>query len=358
MKQLFGKVYNISTIFMVFGAFLILSCSNNEVEVGDWESFFPKEDVNRYENVVEAPIDKGATAMTKKVYSYLRSNFGTNILSGNPHVELCGVSPKILSYDLMFYTQGCIDSGDKVEDGIPYRITWYEKYQSANEVGGILTLQWHWYAPKDGYAFYYKNASHPNGTTFDVNKAVEKGTEEYNLVIRDIDAISVQLRRLADKNIPVLFRPLHEAAGSDGTDAWFWWGAKGAEPCKKLWDILYDRLTNHHQLHNLLWVWSSPVEGWYPGNDKVDVLGYDSYPAKYDYSTQKTVFNRLYTMCDGKKMIAMTENGPIPDINACFEEDAPWLFFMTWDTFLESHNSSEHVQSMMNNERVIKMPKK
>jgi mannan endo-1,4-beta-mannosidase len=45
----------------------------------------------------------------------------------------------------------------------------------------------------------------------------------------------------------VLWRPLHEADG-----AWFWWGAKGPKIFKKMWRIMYDRLTNYHQLHNLL----------------------------------------------------------------------------------------------------------
>lgn len=35
----------------------------------------------------------------------------------------------------------------------------------------------------------------------------------YTLIIRDIDAIAVQLKRLQAANIPVLWRPLHEAEG-------------------------------------------------------------------------------------------------------------------------------------------------
>ena len=42
-----------------------------------------------------------------------------------------------------------------------------------------------------------------------------------------MDAIALQLKKVASNNIPVLWRPLHEAAGG-----WFWWGAKGAEPFK------------------------------------------------------------------------------------------------------------------------------
>lgn len=333
----------------------LLACAEKVEADDDWEKFFPQEKSEIAKKVDESPVDKAANFSSKKLYNYLRSCYGNNILLGDPNFSVMGSTPKIIAYDLMFYTQGCIESGDKVEDGIPYRINWYDKYKTDNGVGGIITLHWHWYAPKDGYSFYYKNSSHPNGTTFDVSKAVIKGTEENKLIIRDIDAIAKNLKRFDDQDIPILFRPLHEAGGSNGKDAWFWWGAKGPEACIELWKIMYERLTYFHKLHNLLWVWSSPVDGWYPGNEYVDILGYDSYPSPHDYSPQSSYFKKLYDMCGGKKMIAMTENGPIPDIDRCFKENCPWLFFMTWYGYLESHNSEEHIMEILNNERLIKL---
>ena len=72
----------------------------------------------------------------------------------------------------------------------------------------------------------------------------------------------------------LLWRPLHEASGK-----WFWWGAKGAAPCKALWNLMYDRMVNHHGLTNLIWVWNSDGADyeWYPGDDKVDILARDFY---------------------------------------------------------------------------------
>ena len=69
--------------------------------------------------------------------------------------------------------------------------------------------------------------------------------EGYDLLIRDIDAIAEQLKRLQDAGVPVLWRPLHEASGG-----WFWWGNAGAEAYKELYVLLYDRLTNHHDRGN------------------------------------------------------------------------------------------------------------
>jgi mannan endo-1,4-beta-mannosidase len=73
--------------------------------------------------------------------------------------------------------------------------------------------------------------------------------------MKDIDTIAVQLKKLQSKGIPVLFRPLHEAEGG-----WFWWGAQGPEPCKKLWRILYQRLTHHHRINNLIWMVRTPED--------------------------------------------------------------------------------------------------
>ena len=42
-------------------------------------------------------------------------------------------------------------------------------------------------------------------------------------------------------DVPVLWRPLHEASGG-----WFWWGAKGPEPFKQLWELMFQRFTQVH----------------------------------------------------------------------------------------------------------------
>jgi mannan endo-1,4-beta-mannosidase len=168
-------------------------------------------------------------------------------------------------------------------------------------------------------------------------------TQEYKDVMRDIDAIAVQLKRLQTAGVPVLWRPLHEAGGT-----WFWWGAKGANVAKTLYYMMYDRLTNYHQLNNLIWVWSSPEPDWYPGNDKVDMIGYDSYPGAYNYSSQKAVFNQLYSIVNGEKLIALTETGPIPNINQSLADDVPWLYFLAWNDLVASQNSTAHIQEVYN----------
>lgn len=179
-----------------------------------------------------------------------------------------GKTPALLAVDLMDYTPSRVEHGARgtsVEDAIAHHAR-----------GGIVSVLWHWNAP----AGLYDTAEQPwwsgfytRATDFDVSRAMADQTNaNYTLLVRDVDAIAAQLRRLRDAGVAVLWRPLHEAEG-----AWFWWGAKGPEPCKKLWAMVHDRLTNHHGLDNLIWVWNSARPEWYPGDETVDILSADVY---------------------------------------------------------------------------------
>ena len=300
-------------------------------------------------------IDAQATAEAKGLYGYLKSQFGINIISGSTAdyyenvKQIVGKSPMLKAWDFSSYSPmyaynwannqhafGAVDNHDAEN-----AINWYNSTQKK----GIVTIHWHWHSPSGGTPGV--NTFYTNLSTFDVSKAVIAGTQENTDVIRDIDAIAVQLTKLRDAGVPVLWRPLHEAGGG-----WFWWGAKGSAPAKALWDIMYDRLNNYFGLHNLIWVWSSPEADWYPGNEKVDIIGYDSYPGVYNYTPQKNMFDQLYNITAGNKMIAMSENGPIPDVPVMFSSEATWLWFMTWNDLATVQNTNQHLLDVYNNPKV------
>lgn len=192
---------------------------------------------------------------------------------------------------------------EPTDDGtIAKAIEWYKSTNG----GGIVSFQWHWFSPSGGEL--RTSTFYTNNTNFDVRKAVEVNTLEYNLTLRDIDAIAVQLKRLQNAKVPILWRPLHEAGGG-----WFWWGAKGAAPTKKLLDIIFERIDKHHGINNLIWVWSTPEVSWYPGKDRVDIIGYDSYPGSHNYDCNLKMFMQLRNIVSATKMVVLSENGPIPD---------------------------------------------
>lgn len=303
-----------------------------------------------YTQVDTALIDPQANDATRKVFAFLRSQYGRHILTGQTDywdslVAIAGKTPVVRAFDMQNYSEHnpWHDDWSSWDDGTVQRaIEWHRSTRGK----GIVSFQWHWFSPMGGTL--RKSIFYTKETEFDIGRAVTPGTAEYAATVRDIDSIAVQLKRLQDAGIPVLWRPLHEAGGG-----WFWWGAKGAAPAKALWDLMYSRLTGIHGLHNLIWVWSTPEPDWYPGNAKVDIVGYDSYPGAFVYASQKAVFDQLFSMVGGKKLVAMTENGPIPDIGACIEEDAMWAYFSTWVDFAKTENTAAHVREVYAHSKAI-----
>lgn len=90
-------------------------------------------------------------------------------------------------------------------------------------------------------------------------------------------------------------------------------------------------MTNYHKLNNLIWVWNSVAATWYPGDDVVDILSYDSYPsATGDHGAVSARFNDLITLGQNKKLIALSEVGEIPDPDLLQVYHADWSYFVTW----------------------------
>lgn len=227
--------------------------------------------------------------------------------------ELLGYSPNV-NYDDI--TEEGLTEVEENKDTIKMAIKWAEEYK------GIVGYCWHWFSPTSGRdkSFYTEH------TDFDLAYAMANtDSAEYKAIVSDIDYMAGQLQIFKDKNIPILWRPLHEAEGG-----WFWWGAKGADACIKLWKLMYDRYTNIHGLDNLIWVWNSPNPDWYPGNECVDIISCDLYVPKYDYNPLEKEFLHLESITTNK-MILLGENGVIPDPDVMFNNsEAGWLSFMTW----------------------------
>ncbi|KAI8931235.1 hypothetical protein NX059_011583 [Plenodomus lindquistii] len=278
-------------------------------------------------NITTTPVNPNANADAKALLSYLGSIYGNHILSGQQDqasldwvTTNVGHTPAILGLDLMDYTDSRTSRGASSQD-ISHALAFAEK-------GGIVTFVWHWGAPVG----LYDNATQPwysgfytAATDFSISAALASTTNaNYTLLMHDIDTIAVQLLKLQDAGVPVLFRPLHEAEGK-----WFWWGAEGPEPAKQLWRILYDRLTHTHGLNNLIWVWNSVDPVWYPGNDVVDIVSADTY-AQGDHGPQAATYERLLELTDDTKIVAHTEVGSVMEVEGLKAYSADWAWFVVW----------------------------
>ncbi|KAL2022635.1 hypothetical protein VTK56DRAFT_4979 [Thermocarpiscus australiensis] len=284
-------------------------------------------------NINWAPVNRGADASARALYDYLRSIYGKKILSGQQELswpdwvaQQTGKTPALVSVDLMGYSPSRVERGT-VGTAVEEAMTHHRR-------GGLVSVLWHWNAPTG----LYDTAENPwwsgfytSATDFDVAAALSSTTNaNYTLLVRDMDAIAAQLKRLQAAGAPVLFLPLHEAEGG-----WFWWGAKGPEPAKKLWALLYDRLTNYHKINNLLWVWNSLLPEWYPGDATVDILSADVYAQ--GNGPMSTQYNQLIELGRDTKMIAAAEVGAAPLPNLLQAYQTHWLWFAVWgDTFINN----------------------
>lgn len=251
----------------------------------------------------------------------------------------CGDLPAILGLDLIEYSPSRVANGS--DDGGKLLMA----AQVWDEANGIVTIAWHWNAPEpylnisDDQPWY--RGFYTEATSFDLAAALDGSDPEgYDYLIRDIDAIAAELQKLEDLDIPVLWRPLHEAGGDYRyNNTWFWWGASGAEAYKELWNLMYDRLTNYWGLDNLIWVWNAQRTDWYPGDETVDIIGYDFYADAFDYSSQDEIFEYIRQSTSTNKMIALSENGVVFDVDEAFEKGSRWSWFATWSGDYSVHDA-------------------
>ncbi|MBB6673563.1 beta-mannosidase [Cohnella nanjingensis] len=278
-------------------------------------------------------INPIADEIARRLMAYLCSTYGKRMLTGQqigvlstPEMDVIyretGKYPAVGGFDFMNDSPSRTERGTKGTD-TRLALQWWRD-------GGIVTFCWHWNAPKDLLDQPPDNGWHrgfyTTATAFDIARAMDHpSSEEYALLLRDIDVISGLLASLREAGVPVLWRPLHEASGG-----WFWWGAKGPEPYIKLWKLMYDRMTNVHGLHNLIWVWNGQHKDWYPGDAYVDIIGEDIYPPERQYGSNADRFRQALEYTDADKIIALTENGTLPDPDRMIEDGARWAWNCTW----------------------------
>ncbi len=314
--------------------------------------------------------NKNSTPKTVKIFEYLLESFGEKIITGqqlHPFAvsheldairQATGKQPAILGLDFMDYSPNRACFGAKSVD-MQRAFEWARR-------GGLVTFCWHWNAPMHLTSLnseVWHSGFYTEKSNFDIAYAMEnEESAEYKAVLSDIDAISCLLAKLGRADIPILWRPLHEASGG-----WFWWGAKGADAYIKLYRLMYDRMTNFHSLNNLIWVWNGQHKDWYPGDDVVDIVGEDIYAGERVYSSQAERFEDAANFSGHNKIIALTETGIIPDIDACFDDGAVWSWYCPWYggfvcektenardfKYCEKHTELEIIKKMYNHSRAI-----
>ncbi|MCR6657624.1 MAG: glycosyl hydrolase [Opitutus sp.] len=236
--------------------------------------------------------------------------------------------PAVRGFDFLFYTHSA--GGRTGQRSTERAIEWSKK-------GGVVAFAAHMFmlnGTNDGTNphFYVPSANNGKGTLIDVRKVVVDGTPENKEFIEKLDLVAAELKKLQKANVPVIWRPFHESGGT-----WFWWSANGPEGFKAAWRFMFERYTKVHKLTNLIWCFNpadtAKLDAWYPGDDVVDMISLDVYPTAGTHPTFAEDYKKMRAYKDGRKVIAMSECGAIPDPAKMFTEGAGWSYFCTWNGF-------------------------
>lgn len=240
-------------------------------------------------------VDTAATYETKALFYNLKKLMGRGIMFGHEDAtsygmgwrnaelrsdvkEVCGKFPAIYGWDIWgLGTPYNIDS-------VPFdrMVQWIK---IAYKRGGVHTVSWHLANPV--------TQTHAWDTSVHAVKEILPGGkyhEVYNQMLDRVADFFLNLKTDDGTYIPVIFRPFHEHNGS-----WFWWGARFCTPdeYKALFRYTVTYLRDKRQVHNLLYAYSPDIfrkEEVYlerfPGEEYVDVLGFDNY---WDFQNPATI---------------------------------------------------------------------
>ena len=279
-------------------------------------------------------VNPNSDATAEGVYDYLRSIWGNYMLAGQQDltwqdsidmyqrvINDTGRAPAVMGYDFLMYGNEGWPGLQQTEEAIAH---W--------DRGGLVSFAWHWRDPDTAHSGDFYTAD----TAFQIpmaNGELDTSSTAFANMEANVAMVAAELQRLEDAGVAVMWRPLHEASGG-----WFWWGRSdrtdGVPPAYaqvKLWQWLYDSLTNDYGLNNLIWIWNGQNSAWYPGDNYVDIVSYDIYDGEQNYESQVDVYDLTASFPHEQKMVAMSENSNIPDPDLMQQDGAWWLYFMVWN---------------------------
>ncbi|HUF11456.1 MAG TPA: glycosyl hydrolase [Rhodothermales bacterium] len=184
--------------------------------------------------------------------------------------------------------------------------------------GGVATMCWHMPNPV--------TLTHAWDTTRAVFALLPGGSHHDSYKAR-LDVLADFFKSLRTQvsgaAVPVIFRPFHEHSGS-----WFWWGRRhsSVDEFVSLWRFTVEYLRDVKGVDNLLYSYSTDVfdskEDYlerYPGDEYIDVLGFDDYHSIKTLETSDVFSRRLRMIVEmareRDKVAALTETGveAVPD---------------------------------------------
>jgi mannan endo-1,4-beta-mannosidase len=279
------------------------------------------------------PVTPKALPQVKSILDRLYQTTGTYVLSGqiNAAGSLSAATrqvfqattkyPAIFAADLD--TTGDADSAKQIID----------EATQQNATGSMVSLRWLAPSPADigqgGNAVAGHDTREIALTDFEWKELMTPGTHLYQHWCAQVDAAATELKKLQDKNIAVLWAPYPQPNGKQ-----YWWaGYAGIHGSAALYRMLFDRLVNHDEVHNLIWVWQAAPGGFGPGANGPygEFFPGFLYVDALELSVNRTQSRfRSDTFLQGfavDKVIGLEIDGPVPD-PAFFSRETNWAWFL------------------------------
>jgi len=310
-----------------------------------------------------APVSPNATAQATNLLCYLYSQYGNHVLSGQQETSWSSPAnditwyatnnmkpPAILGGDFMYRDGGsCTTVTGTTQRAIAY---W--------QAGGIPMIRYHMGMPAAGLTcnddcYMGSNCAEPtngNPSAAFFTNVITSGTPENTSLNAKLDYVAVQIKAMADANVPVLLALFHETQ----PNGWFWWSmTTNGSAFVNLWKYSFNYLTQTKGLKNIIWLMpysGSPNAGFQPGKDLIDLAGPDTYATNEPFTS---TYSGAKAVVGSTMPIPLHETGLIPTPSKMFPSAAPWVLFNIWAGYQSdgTHNTTANIQSVYADSRVI-----
>ncbi len=294
-------------------------------------------------NVSPVPVSPDTGADAKALLNTLASAPGKAVLSGieldpkssAPAADATATTkPSIVSLNLDPATADALLASAK----------------QAAQQGQTLSLVWRPASPTGGAA---KSAL----TDYEWNDLVTPGTDLNKRWETQVDEVAKTLHEIEKSKAPVLFDPYPEANGKD-----YWWASrKGNHGSAALYRMLFERLTQHDGLHNLIWIWEAapmsfgpngpgPITDYFPSLLYIDAVEF----RVRDLNGRFPIDRFLGGIATGKPLgVEITGDVPSPEAFA----HSGWSWFIV-DQAADSPARAQALQKLLADPHIANAPAK
>ena len=219
--------------------------------------------------------------------------------------DVCGDYPAVYSMEFASMMD------DRFDPNSEWAASTRKNILAARRRGEVITACAHLNNPLTG-GNSWDNSS--NEVVADILKSGSSTQAKFNTWLDRLIGFVKDLKDDKGQPIPILFRPFHEH-----TQTWNWWGRGCAteEEFVGLWRYTVDYLTRGG-IHQFIYVISPQSHGadpeerftfWWPGDEYVDMLGYDYYEGENPANFQTSLQNLSAVSQKKHKPCAVTETG-------------------------------------------------